>query len=244
MRLRLPLASQGLRRRLRAIVSIAALFLLFASVVEFIPGYAERTGLPSTTRSIMTLGMVIILLISLSGLVALEKMSGLIIRDALTGLFSQNYVRHRLEEEFYRAQRYNHPLSLLLVDIDNLKEVNNRFGRTAGDHLLKYFAQVILETVRPSDIPARYSGEEFLILLPETDRSEAGVVAERLRKKIAAHPFRIDVRSGDIDFTISVGVCTYPYSGENAEQLIALADLALDEAKKNGKNKVAVYNPH
>lgn len=243
MPFKLPVVTKGLRRRLWAIVVVASIYLLFISVADFIPGYSEKAGVQRTTLSIFTLAMVLILLLSLSGLAIFEKMGGLVIRDSLTGLFSPNYIRGRLEEEFYRARRYHHPLSLLLVDIDDLKNINHEFGRSAGDHLLRYFGQIIQETIRPSDIPARYGGEEFLILLPETNRTEAMVVAERLRKKVAAHPFRIDVRSGDISFTVSAGVCTYPDSGENAQELITLADLALDEAKKNGKNKVALYNP-
>lgn len=239
-----PIATRSLRKRLWTIIVVAVVYLLFVSMADFIPGYWEKTGFQAPTRSILTLGMVLILLVSLSGLAASEKMGSLIIREGLTGLFSQNYILQRLEEEFYRAQRYNHPLSLLLIDLDNFKAMNERYGRAAGDHLLKYFGRLIQETIRPSDVPARYGGEEFLILLPETDRYDAETVAERLRRKIASSPFRIDARRGDIQFTVSVGVCTYPDAGQSAKELVTLADLALYEAKKNGKNKVAVYTQH
>ncbi len=237
-------ASHSLRQRLWAIIVVAAVYLLFVSVVDFIPGYAQKAGFQTTTRSILTLGMVIILIISLSGLAISERMSELIIREGLTGMFTRDYARQRLEEEFYRAQRYNHSLSILLIDLDNFKSLNERYGRTAGDYCLKYFAQMIQETVRPSDVAARYGVDEFLILLPETDRYQAEVVAERLRERIATQPFRIDMRRGNIQFTISVGVCTYPDVGQSAEELVTLADIALAEAKRNGKNKVNVYTQH
>lgn len=240
MRPKIPITSRDLRKRLWAIISIAAVYLLFVATADFIPGLFEMSGLRNSTRSILTLGMVIILLIALSGLAASEKMDALSIREGLTAIYTKNYIRQRLEEEFYRAQRYERPLSLLLIDIDNFKAINDRFGRPAGDYCLKYFARLIEETVRPSDVPARYGIDEFLILLPETNREEAGVVAERLREKIASQPFPIDRRKEDIQFTISVGVCTYPDVGQSGEELVALADVALSKAKRDGKNKVAI----
>jgi diguanylate cyclase (GGDEF)-like protein len=238
---RLPVVTRSLRTRLWAIIVMAVGYLIYTSLADFIPQYWERVGFRPLSRSILTLGMVIILLICLSGLAISEKMNSLIIREGLTGLFNKVYIRQRLEEEFYRAKRYNHQLSLLMIDLDNFKALNDRYGHTAGDHLLRYFSQLILETLRPSDIAARYGGEEFLVILPETDQVEAGTLAERLRLRISLYPFRLDSRKEDILFTISIGVSSYPEFGQSTEELIALADEALYRAKKNGKNKVAVY---
>jgi diguanylate cyclase (GGDEF)-like protein len=231
-----------MRTRLWAIIILAVGYLIYTSLADFIPQYWEKIGFRPLSRSILTFGMVVILLICLSGLAVSEKMNSMIIREGLTGLFNKVYIRQRLEEEFYRAKRYEHRLSLLMIDLDNFKALNDRYGHTAGDHLLRYFSQLINETVRPSDIPARYGGEEFLIILPETEKKEASALAERLRLRISLYPFRLDSRKEDIPFTISIGVTSYPESGQSTEDLIALADEALYLAKKNGKNQVAVHS--
>lgn len=238
---RLPVVTRSLRTRLWAVIIMAIAYLIYTSLADFIPQYWEQIGIRPLSRSILTLGMIIILLISLSGLAVSEKMNTMIIREGLTGLFNKAYIRQRLEEEFYRAKRYHHELSLMMIDLDNFKALNDRFGHSAGDHLLRYFSQLIIETIRPSDIAARFGGEEFLIILPETNEEEAEVLAERLRQRISIYPFRVDSRKEDILFTISVGVTSYPDYGESSDELITLADEALYLAKKNGKNKVAVY---
>jgi diguanylate cyclase (GGDEF)-like protein len=234
--------TKGLKTRLWAIIVIAVSFLVYTSLGDLIPKYWEEVGFQPVSRSILKLGMVIILLICLSGLALSDKMNSLIVREGLTGLFNQNYIRQRLDEEYYRAKRYEHPLSLMMIDLDNFKSLNDRFGHTAGDHLLRYFGRLIRETVRPSDIPARFGGEEFLVILPETGKEDARVVAERLRKRIAMYPFRIDSRKEDIQLTISIGVTAFPEFGQSSEELITLADMALYQAKKEGKNKVAFYS--
>lgn len=242
MKPRIPVVTKGLRNRLWAIIVLSIAYLVYASLADFIPQYWEKIGFQPMNRSILTLGMVIILLICLSGLAISERMTSLIIKEGLTGLFNQNYIRQRLEEEIYRSKRYDHPVSLVMIDLDNFKALNDRYGHTAGDHLLKYFSQLILETIRPSDIAARYGGEDFLIILPETSQEEAHAVAERLQKKISLYPFRIDSRKEDILFTISIGVSSFPEYGQSADELIALADMALYKAKKEGKDKAAVYS--
>lgn len=240
---RLPVVTRSLRTRLWAIIILDVGYLVYTSLADFIPQYWEQVGFRPMSRFILTFGMVIILLICLSGLAVSEKMNSMIIREGLTGLFNKAYIRKRLEEEFYRAKRYDHELSLLMIDLDNFKGLNDRYGHTAGDHLLRYFSQLITETIRPSDIAARYGGEEFLVVLPETDKEEAGILAERLRLRISLYPFRVDSRKEDILFTISIGVTSYPEFGQSSDELVALADEALYRAKKNGKNKVAVYAP-
>lgn len=234
--------TRGLRTRLWVIIIIAISYLAYSSLADLIPRYWEQIGLQPFSRSILTLGMVIILLICLSGLGLSEKMNSLIIREGLTGLFNQNHVRQRLTEEYYRAKRYDHPLSLLMIDLDNFKSLNDRFGHAAGDHLLRYFGRLIRETIRPSDIPARFGGEEFLIILPETGKKEAQAVAERLRQRISECPFRIDSRREDVRLTISIGVTAFPDYGQSAEEMITMADLALYQAKKAGKNVVSFYS--
>src|SRR4030042_6110303 len=224
---RFPVVTKGLRNRLWAIIIISVSYLVYSSLADFIPQYWEQIGFQPLSRSILKIGMLVILLICLSGLAVSEKMNSLIIREGLTGLFNKTYIRQRLEEEFYRSKRYNHPLSLMMIDLDNFKALNDHFGHTAGDHLLRYFSQVIADTIRPSDIAARFGGEEFLIILPETYKEEAQAVAERLRTRISLYPFRVDSRKEEVHFTISIGVTTYPEYGHSAEEMIALADMAL-----------------
>jgi diguanylate cyclase (GGDEF)-like protein len=238
---RFPVVTRGLKNRLWAIIILAVAYLLYSSLADFVTPQWGPVGLRPVSRSILTFGVLIILLISLSGLAFTEKMSSLIIREGLTGLFNRNYIRQRLEEEFYRSKRYNHSLSLMMIDLDNFRALNEHFGHAVGDHMLKYFSQVIADTIRPSDIPARYGGEEFLVILPETDKEEARAVAERLRTRISLYPFRVDSRKEEVLFTVSIGVTTYPEHGQSPEDLVALADMALYEAKKAGKDKVAVY---
>ena len=239
MRPRIPVMTRSLKNRLWAIIIISVAYLIYTSLADFIPQYWEWIGFRPLNRSILTLGMLVILLICLSGLAISDKMNSLIIREGLTGLFTRAYIRLRLEEEYYRSKRYDHPLSLLMIDLDNFKALNDRYGHTAGDHLLRYFSHLVVDTLRPSDIAARYGGEEFLVILPETTKEEAHEVAERLRSRISLYPFRIDSRKEDVQFTISIGISTHPDHGKSADDLITQADIALWAAKKDGKNKVA-----
>jgi diguanylate cyclase (GGDEF)-like protein len=241
---RLPAVTKNLRTRLWVIIAIAVSYLIYSPLADFIPRYWERIGFPPLSRSILALGMVLILLICLSGLALSDKMNSLIIRESLTGLFNQEYIRKRLQEEYYRAKRYDHPLSLLMIDLDNFDSLNSRFGHAAGDHLLRYFGQLILDTIRPSDIAARFGGEEFLIILPDTGRDDARAVAERLQQRIAESPFRIDSKREDIRLTVSIGASAFasPDYGKDAEEMITLADLALYEARKAGSNSVTFFS--
>jgi diguanylate cyclase (GGDEF)-like protein len=234
--------TRSLKNRLWSIIVICVAYLVYSSLADLIPQYWENIGLRPLSRSILTLGMLFILLICLSGLAISDKMNSLITREELTGLFNRAYIRQRLEEEYYRTKRYDHPLSLMMIDLDNFKALNDRYGHAAGDHLLRYFSHLVADTLRPSDIAARYGGEEFLVILPETAREEALEVAERLRKKISLYPFRIDSRKEDVQFTISIGISSHPDNGQSADDLITQADMALYEAKKEGKNKVAFHS--
>jgi diguanylate cyclase (GGDEF)-like protein len=236
----MPVITKGLKNRLWAVIIISVSYLVYSSLADFIPAYWDQIGLPPLSRHILKIGMLLILLVSLSGLALSDKMNSLIIRDGLTGLFNKTYIHQRLDEEFYRSKRFDHDLSLMMIDLDNFKALNDRFGHAVGDHLLRYFSQVIADTIRPSDIAARYGGEEFLIILPETRKEEAQIVAERLLNRTSLYPFRVDSRKEDVPFTISIGVTAYPDQGESAEDLVVLADQALYKAKKDGKNKVAV----
>jgi len=163
------------------------------------------------------------------------------ITDGLTGLYHHKYFRIRLKEEVERAKRYRHYLSLLMIDIDYFKRVNDEYGHLFGDIVLKEIAIAFKRWLRVVDIVARYGGEEFAILLPETSCESALKVGERLRKKVEEMKFEKEIK-----ITISVGIgCFY---GENMKfddtELIRQADTALYQAKQRGRNSVVYYNPN
>jgi diguanylate cyclase (GGDEF)-like protein len=157
--------------------------------------------------------------------------------DFLTGLPNHRFFQATLTVELGRAQRHNHPLSLLIVDLDFLKEVNDRFGHPSGDLVIRTVAETIRGTCREIDFAARYGGEEFTVILPETPLPGAIQVADRIRERIAAEHF---ARIGNI--TASVGVSNYPVNALSKEDLIRVADQALYVAKNGGRDRVAYFN--
>lgn len=161
--------------------------------------------------------------------------------DPLTGLFNMRYFRLQLVEEFSRSQRYGHPMSLLMIDVDYFKNYNDRNGHPAGDIVLKEVARILTRNVRGTDIVARYGGEEFVVLLPETPVESAISVAEKIRRTAEEHhfPFR-ETQIGE-KLTVSIGVGSYPDIQVNNDQnLIEAADRALYGAKKDGRNLVRI----
>ncbi len=157
------------------------------------------------------------------------------VTDGLTGLFNHRHFQEMLESEFHRMHRFSTPLSLLLIDIDFFKRINDTFGHPGGDKVLRGVAHIIRETVRNIDIPVRYGGEEFAAIIPGADRDGALTMAERLRTTIGEKGFLLDGR--EIEVTVSIGVATCPHDAVNREQLIERADKALYYAKKNGRNR-------
>jgi len=163
--------------------------------------------------------------------------------DPLTGLFNMRYFRLQLVDEFSRSQRYTHPLSLLLLDVDYFKDYNDRNGHPAGDIVLKEIARILIRNVRGTDVVARYGGEEFVVLLPETTSDAAHKVAEKIRKAVEIHHFPFQETIGPGKLTISVGLASYPDMNIASDQdLVEAADKALYHAKKNGRNRVSLYS--
>ncbi|WP_165772274.1 ligand-binding sensor domain-containing diguanylate cyclase [Niveispirillum lacus] len=156
--------------------------------------------------------------------------------DGLTGLLNRRRFDEMALAEIDRAQRYCRPFSLLLVDLDHFKQVNDNFGHNAGDAVLRSAAQRVMESVRTTDVVARYGGEELSVLLPETDEAEALVVAERIRQMIAARP--VDHEGREIILTASVGGAEYRPADDSVARLIGRADAALYSAKQAGRNRV------
>ena len=192
--------------------------------------------------------------------------------DGLTGLANHRSFYDRLGQELARGRRYGSPVSLLMLDIDDFKGLNDTYGHQAGDEVLRLLGRVLAEHLRQDvDLPARYGGEEFAVILPNTppsagprgaadseDESSAGpdgdgpaqghsegaeALAERLRAVIAACAFPVGDSNGPARITVSIGIATWPAVAENMDDLVARADAALYAAKRAGKDRVAVCRP-
>ena len=158
------------------------------------------------------------------------------VTDSLTGLFVRRYFMVKFQEEFHRAERYQKILSIVMADLDHFKKINDTYGHSAGDRVLKIVAKYLQRNVRDVDVVARYGGEEFVILLPEADKEEALTVAERLRQKL--QKLEID---GLPRLTISLGIASYPADSGDIDILIKKADAAMYAAKQAGRNRVLLY---
>jgi diguanylate cyclase (GGDEF)-like protein/putative nucleotidyltransferase with HDIG domain len=158
--------------------------------------------------------------------------------DPKTGLFNARHFAAALAEEIGRAQRFERPMSLIMADLDLLRDINNSYGHLAGDAVLKGIADVFRAQLRHFDVPARFGGEEFSILLPETPPDQALEIAERIRRAVAERTFDVETSSEPIRATVSIGVAGYPKDGTDANELIHQADLAVYRAKLQGRNRV------
>jgi diguanylate cyclase (GGDEF)-like protein len=166
-----------------------------------------------------------------------EKLAELAIRDSLTGLYNRREFERLLNDEIHRFRRHGHPVSLLILDIDHFKKINDRYGHQVGDEAIRTVADIITNESRTSDIIARYGGEELAIILPETDADNAIRLAERTCQAIAEFPVMISPKEV-IPITVSIGAATVPDNAHAARDLVTAADLAMYEAKRNGRNCV------
>ena len=160
------------------------------------------------------------------------------ITDALTGLFNRRYMESHLATLIEQATARGKPLAALVLDIDYFKSINDSHGHDAGDDVLRDFALRIKRSIRGIDLACRYGGEEFVVVMPETDMAVAATVAERLRRRIAAEPFAIQQGTRSVPVTISIGIAALRGSDDNAASLLKRADQALYRAKRDGRNRV------
>jgi two-component system, cell cycle response regulator len=160
------------------------------------------------------------------------------ITDSLTGLHNRRYMESHLGTLVDEAAARGKPLTLLILDIDYFKSINDNYGHDAGDDVLREFATRVRKSIRGIDLAARYGGEEFVIVMPETDMAVAAVVAERIRRRIAGEPFPIQKGNAAIDVTISIGIAALAGATDTAETVLKRADQALYRAKRDGRNRV------
>jgi len=170
------------------------------------------------------------------------KFLDLAIRDGLTGLFNRRYAQERLDKEFDRATRLARELSVLFIDLDHFKFLNDTHGHQAGDEILQILAGIMTQAVRESDTLARWGGEEFIVTAPETNQEDACMLAERIRKSVAGHPFPNAAQQPLGIVSLSIGVASRSNETDNPEKLLGFADDAVYVAKDSGRNRTVCYS--
>jgi len=160
-------------------------------------------------------------------------------RDFLTGLLSRGTFQELFEQEISRAKRHKHNATLIFFDLDNFKEINDTYGHLAGDETLKKVGKILVESKRMEDIACRYGGDEFIVLLPETDKFMGTLVAEKLHQQL--NNLHFHYKSHDIHSHCSAGLASFPQDADNGEKLIDCADRALYQAKDRGRNRLVLY---
>ena len=250
-------------RRLIALLPAGRLrlswYILTALIVIFIIGYGvyilafwgnHESLSDLVVPAIFFLGACFVLLVNVLSLETTRNARRLIvleqesITDPLTGIYNRRYLERRLTDEIARAHRYGMPLSVLLIDIDHFKHVNDVHGHQVGDLVLAGMAQLIATTLRTTDIVARYGGEEIMVIAPSTPVKTAADLAERLRKVVENASFEVPVElSRDISalsVTVSIGVACFSHHTKDSQDLVQNADKALYRAKNAGRNRVVM----
>jgi two-component system, cell cycle response regulator len=167
-----------------------------------------------------------------------QKLLQMATRDPLTGLFSRGYVDDRFSVELSRARRYDKVLTIAVIDADRFKLLNDTHGHQAGDLALRKIGALLHDTFRQSDTAGRYGGEEFVVILPETEMAAAQQKLESLRERVAGAPIALSTTGEKVQVTISAGLASFPQDGGTASELFALADERMFEAKGAGRNRV------
>jgi len=169
----------------------------------------------------------------------IEKMS---YTDFVTELYNYRYFYKRLNEEMYRAKRFDRMLALVIFDIDNFKAFNDTYGHQAGDEVLKNLSRLVTKSVRAIDIVSRYGGEEFCVIMPDTGFANCLIFIDRLRKNIEEHKFTSKLVDEGYNITVSIGGAIYPVDAQAPDRLIYSADMALLQAKSDGRNRSMMFN--
>lgn len=171
---------------------------------------------------------------------AQERLRQLAITDGLTGLYNYRYFKEQLTQEINRAKRHKLWVSVVMIDIDFFKYYNDNHGHPAGDAVLETIAKLLRSNIRNIDVAARYGGEEFSLILVETDKNAAAVVARKIKKLVEDYPFSYRETQPNGKLTISMGVATFPEDGYSPDEMVTCADRRLYRAKQKGRNMVVL----
>lgn len=164
------------------------------------------------------------------------KLKKLAITDGLTGVFNYRFFKEQLTKEIIRSARHKSAVSIVMIDIDYFKNYNDKHGHPAGDSVLKVIAGLLKSNIRNLDTAARYGGEEFALILIETNKNSAGIVAKKIKDLVEAHKFKYEETQPNGKITVSMGVATFPQDGDSFDALVDLADKRLYHAKAKGRN--------
>ncbi len=248
-RLLATLPAGGLRRHWRALMGLEGAFIAgYAAYLLTHTAFQGSTG-NVIVPAIFFLGGVFVLAIarlSLQTAASVRAVAALEIEaaaDPLTALYNRRYLNRRLAEEVSQAQWHGAQLSVLMVDLDHFKSVNDRFGHQVGDVVLVKLATLLRGIVRASDFVARYGGEEFVVVAPGAGPAEASTLAERIRSAVTSHDFALPTPitgPGSTSISASIGVASYGQTSSSADELLKAGDRALYQAKRLGRNRVAV----
>ncbi len=237
-----------LRRRWRRLALV--IFFIIAGYVAYVSGATEKAARLSVllVPMIFFLGSCIVLVVCMMSLQTardVRRIASLEIQtlmDPLTGVYNRRYLNDRFRIEISRALRYGFPLSVLMIDVDHFKQVNDVWGHQVGDTVLTALGRLLRSSVRPQDVTARYGGEEFVILAPDTAMPGAVELAARLHQAVMDTVLLEDLNltSGEgLRLTVSIGVAALEREGDDAQKLLARADAAMYQAKREGRNRVA-----
>jgi diguanylate cyclase (GGDEF)-like protein len=204
-------------------------------VIEVAGGEAARPFSPEDLLTLRTIADYAA--IAIDNAQAYERIKDLTIVDDHTGLFNARHLYRTLESEVARSGRYGRPFSVVFLDLDRFKNVNDRHGHQVGSAALKEVGELLRRALRSADVPIRYGGDEFVLLLPEADRAQALAVAERIRGQLEAARFLSD-RGLEVRITASFGVATFPEDGADAEAVLGAADAAMYRVKQRSRNGV------
>lgn len=206
-------------------------------------GISQPTVIVSCIFFVSSWPVLLVSLLSGQTVEEIQRLSGLEgenLTDPLTGLLNRRHLDNQLKQEVNRCIRYGLPISVLMIDVDHFKSINENYGRDIGDCALKSLASVMRDSARETDIAARYDGEELAMVLPNTARAGAMEMAQRLRERIANHPLHADASLEPLKCTVSIGVAEYSGGTDDPNALIPRADQALGEAKRRGRNCVVM----
>lgn len=171
-----------------------------------------------------------------------KELKEISVTDSLTGLMNKGCFHERLIENIERSKRYNEPCTLFMIDVDDFKQFNDKYGHLAGDDALKQVAYAVKEGVRTIDIVARVGGEEICVILPNTKKNDSFVIADRMRKEVRMMSFLAERVPETVHLSVSIGIAEYPADGETPDDVLHRADMAMYTAKDEGKNKVVTYS--